>query len=34
MDERIHKWLYDNIWSILTNHLPKLKDEVDKLIYK
>ena len=24
----------ENIWSILTNHLPKLKHEVDVLIQK
>jgi len=37
MDNRILKWLYDNIfdeniWSIIINHVPKLKLELAQLI--
>jgi uncharacterized protein with HEPN domain len=37
MDERILKWLYDNIsdesvWAIIQKHIPALKNEVVSLI--
>lgn len=38
MDEKILKWLYDisdeNVWAIITKHLPILGAEVKELIDK
>jgi len=41
MDSEIKTWLYDNdkisddlIWSIVINHLPKLKSEIQIMLEK
>jgi len=35
MDSEIKTWLYDDlIWSIVINHLPKLKSEIQIMLEK
>jgi hypothetical protein len=32
MDDRVKKYLEDILWSIVINHLPLLKTEVEELL--